>query len=235
MTTQAAQNTKSPATYVVRWALGVGFVSFLAGFIGPMIFSPSNLGPILGIFVTGPVGTLVGALIGVVRAAQHGTTSGLSSVLKWLAGVWIAIMLYTLFMIVLDPRAALLGAVLLALVAAVVSFLLSSAAIHDNLPNLMKQCGSVLLAGLAILTVMTLFPPVVRPPWWPRTPTSEQSAMRLPRFAFVLDSRFEASHHMPLLAADRRMLVNEWIVAIALALVASAMVARSRNSPAARG
>jgi hypothetical protein len=45
----------------------VGVVSFLLGFCGPMIFSPdSNTGPMLGIFVTGPLGAIVGAFCGVV-------------------------------------------------------------------------------------------------------------------------------------------------------------------------
>ena len=43
----------------------LGGVSFLVGFIGPIIFSPeSNQGPLLGIFVTGPVGLFVGLAIG---------------------------------------------------------------------------------------------------------------------------------------------------------------------------
>ena len=45
----------------------VGVVSFLIGFVGPLIFSPdSNTGPMLGIFVTGPLGAIVGAVCGVV-------------------------------------------------------------------------------------------------------------------------------------------------------------------------
>ena len=45
----------------------VGVVSFLIGFCGPMIFRPdSNQGPLLGIFVTGPLGAVAGAVCGVV-------------------------------------------------------------------------------------------------------------------------------------------------------------------------
>ncbi len=52
-----------------RWGLGgalvVGLVSFLAGFVGPMIFAPgANQGPLLGIFFTGPLGFIVGAIVG---------------------------------------------------------------------------------------------------------------------------------------------------------------------------
>lgn len=45
----------------------LGGISFCAGFFGPMIFSPgSNQGPMLGIFITGPLGFLLGAVGGAV-------------------------------------------------------------------------------------------------------------------------------------------------------------------------
>lgn len=43
-----------PAVRIAAWTFGVGGVSFAAGFIGPMYFSTANLGPLLGVFVTGP-------------------------------------------------------------------------------------------------------------------------------------------------------------------------------------
>ena len=43
----------------------VGVVGFLAGFIGPIFWYPdSNVGPLLGIFVTGPFGSVAGAVLG---------------------------------------------------------------------------------------------------------------------------------------------------------------------------
>ena len=54
------------------FALFVGSISFLAGFIGPMIFAPgANQGPLLGIFYTGPIGTLAGLIWGFLRAARR--------------------------------------------------------------------------------------------------------------------------------------------------------------------
>lgn len=48
-------------------ALVVGVVSFLAGFVGPIILHPdSNQGPLLGIFLTGPAGFVLGGLGGFV-------------------------------------------------------------------------------------------------------------------------------------------------------------------------
>lgn len=54
-----------------RWSLGggliVGTIAFLAGFVGPMILTPNaNQGPLLGIFFTGPLGFIVGAIVGMV-------------------------------------------------------------------------------------------------------------------------------------------------------------------------
>jgi len=44
----------------------IGGIAFIAGYIGPIVFTPSaNQGPLLGIFITGPLGSLVGTLLGV--------------------------------------------------------------------------------------------------------------------------------------------------------------------------
>ena len=53
-------------------AFALGGVAFLAGFIGPIIIWPeANQGPLLGIFVTGPLGAAVGAGLGVLVAASR--------------------------------------------------------------------------------------------------------------------------------------------------------------------
>jgi hypothetical protein len=46
-------------------ALATGAIAFAAGFFGPLIFTPgANQGPLLGIFITGPLGLLLGAIGG---------------------------------------------------------------------------------------------------------------------------------------------------------------------------
>ncbi|HUL02666.1 MAG TPA: hypothetical protein VLV16_05475 [Gemmatimonadales bacterium] len=56
----------------VGFALFVGGIAFLAGFVGPMIVTPgANQGPLLGIFITGPIGLVVGLLWGLWRAARR--------------------------------------------------------------------------------------------------------------------------------------------------------------------
>lgn len=50
---------------VVVGALVTGGIGFIAGFFGPIIFAPgANQGPMLGIFITGPLGVLAGAIGG---------------------------------------------------------------------------------------------------------------------------------------------------------------------------
>ena len=61
----------SPATGLISTALSgaiaVGAIGFCAGFFGPIIFAPkANQGPLLGIFLTGPLGFILGGVGGFV-------------------------------------------------------------------------------------------------------------------------------------------------------------------------
>ena len=52
----------------IRPALVLGGIGFVGGFVGPIIFAPgANQGPLLGIFITGPGGFVVGLIYGVLR------------------------------------------------------------------------------------------------------------------------------------------------------------------------
>ncbi|HEX7071375.1 MAG TPA: hypothetical protein VF190_11240 [Rhodothermales bacterium] len=49
-------------------ALIVGGIGFTLGFFGPLLLAPdANQGPLLGIFITGPLGAVAGAIGGFVR------------------------------------------------------------------------------------------------------------------------------------------------------------------------
>ena len=62
-----------PMWIAVGATLLFGVVSFLAGFIGPIILRPdSNQGPLLGIFITGPAGLVLGGLGGFVWSRMAG-------------------------------------------------------------------------------------------------------------------------------------------------------------------
>lgn len=54
---------------VVLPGLVLGGIGFALGFFGPMILAPeANQGPLLGIFITGPIGLVAGLLWGIWRA-----------------------------------------------------------------------------------------------------------------------------------------------------------------------
>jgi hypothetical protein len=47
-----------------KWPLILGAAGFAAGFLGPMIFVPeANQGPMVGIFISGPAGALLGLML----------------------------------------------------------------------------------------------------------------------------------------------------------------------------
>jgi hypothetical protein len=53
---------------VFTWGMMVGGICFAVGFFGPIVWAPdANQGPLLGIFITGPLGFLLGIGIGIVR------------------------------------------------------------------------------------------------------------------------------------------------------------------------
>jgi hypothetical protein len=54
------------------FTLVIGGAAFAFGFFGPLIWAPdANQGPLLGIFITGPAGFVIGLLWGLLRAARR--------------------------------------------------------------------------------------------------------------------------------------------------------------------
>ncbi|WP_156913304.1 hypothetical protein [Mesorhizobium sp. WSM3224] len=52
---------------MLKWGAILGIIGFLGGFVGPVIFTPeANQGPMLGIFITGPLGFILGLMVGFV-------------------------------------------------------------------------------------------------------------------------------------------------------------------------
>lgn len=57
--------SNSLASCILMGGIIVGAIGFVLGFFGPLIFTPdSNLGPLLGIFITGPFGFIAGLIGG---------------------------------------------------------------------------------------------------------------------------------------------------------------------------
>ncbi|SFM38639.1 hypothetical protein [Nitrosomonas communis] len=58
---------EGPISSIFLGAIALGSISFCAGFFGPMIITPeADQGPLLGIFITGPVGFLIGGISGFI-------------------------------------------------------------------------------------------------------------------------------------------------------------------------
>lgn len=56
---------------MLKWGAIIGGVAFACGFVGPIILTPeANQGPLLGIFITGPIGFLVGIVVGFVLSRR---------------------------------------------------------------------------------------------------------------------------------------------------------------------
>jgi len=63
----AAATKTLPFRSAVLGGIILGGISFLAGFLGPIIFTPgANQGPLLGIFITGPAGFVIGMVAGLI-------------------------------------------------------------------------------------------------------------------------------------------------------------------------
>jgi hypothetical protein len=61
---------------VLRFGLVAGAVGFVIGFLGPLVWAPgANQGPLLGIFVTGPIGFVVGAALGWIQGQRLRATA----------------------------------------------------------------------------------------------------------------------------------------------------------------
>ncbi len=64
-------------TRMLKPALLLGGIGFAAGFFGPMLLAPgANQGPMLGIFITGPVGFIAGLAWGAVGEWRRGRAAG---------------------------------------------------------------------------------------------------------------------------------------------------------------
>jgi hypothetical protein len=78
-----------------RWAWILGVVGFVCGFIGPMVLAPdANQGPMLGIFITGPAGVILGAVLGLAVGALNPAPATATRILYAVAVAGAAATLY---------------------------------------------------------------------------------------------------------------------------------------------
>jgi hypothetical protein len=74
----SSDGVASRAGIRASWQAGwiVGGIGFAAGFVGPLVLQPeANLGPLLGILMTGPLGFVVGALGAAILRSARGSAS----------------------------------------------------------------------------------------------------------------------------------------------------------------
>ena len=200
-------------------ALIIGAIAFAIGFLAPLVLYPeSNLGPLLGIFITGPVGFLAGALLGVVRSSRSAVAESLTRrELTWLAAVWLLALLFAFAF----PTGGF-GWIALTLQVATVAtaaYVLYGERTRPLPRWVLPFRGPILVAG--VLSVLaSVFLPVV---------DKEKGE---PKFAMFLDPRFDASYDVPEFTVDRSALTLEWSLFFAAALAIGFAILAFRNQRA---
>lgn len=212
--TQMKPSNKHFSITIAGFALLVGIPAFLAGFFGPLFFSEATLGPLLGILVTGPVGTIVGAAWGVGWAARKKGHAELRRTIAWLCVVWLLALLYTWFLIGLATQLAWAGVVAQGVVLAAAVVALYTGEVRSASSSGIDRLRPVLITSIALVLVLTVFPPVVRP-WWASAPAPGAPEADAPRpwVAFMGDPRFDSRRQVPRFAVNRPVLALEWLLA----------------------
>ena len=200
-----------PAHRIGAIALMASGVAFAIGFIGPALFSSSNLGPLLGIFITGPLGFLVGALVGILLSAGDSAGRTLDTELRWLLGAWLATLLYTLASSVVGIGLVAIGAQVAVLICAAVLFYLVPA----TLPQWVARNRPIFLLGGVVALLASVFPPV------------EQASGRA-TFAHFLNPGFDASTNVPEFTVDQGILLSMFVVIVSAAALAVVIGGKSR-------
>jgi hypothetical protein len=73
----------------------LGGAGFVAGFLGPIVLNPgANQGPLLGIFLTGPGGAIIGAILGTIFAARGWPARKIANTLAVIAAIGVVTILF---------------------------------------------------------------------------------------------------------------------------------------------
>jgi hypothetical protein len=87
---------------ILLWTAVLGLVGFFSGYIGPLIVAPAAAqGPLLGIFITGPGGAILGALVGVFAAILDWPARAQRAMIM---GMAIVVAIGTIYFCVPSPR-----------------------------------------------------------------------------------------------------------------------------------
>lgn len=195
---------------ILRWANIIGACAFLIGFVGPVIFSDNNLGPLLGLFVTGPLGYLLGGVIGfwlLLRVPKRIMTS-----VEWggLVVIWLLTMAWYYIFCEYGPFTiqAVVGIQLLIVFGTIFFYVLCiNAKPSSNIFILIVLSSTLFIVGAEI------FPPVTRPDWGV---PSNGFYGTVPTATLYNDSRLVPSKDVPQLAINRKVLSSIWLVVISI-------------------
>jgi hypothetical protein len=205
---------------IIFCALIAGGIGFAGGFFGPILLTPkSNLGPLLGILITGPLGFMLGPVIGVATLIRKTTLKSLCTAWLWLIVSWVLACGFYNFL-----AAPAVGLMIITIAVAAALFVHTLRRLAP--PSAAVNYGLILLGGALSILCLSAFPPVVAPSWG-NAPLD--GAPPLPSFAFLMDSGFDASHHVPRYAINKPLWRFEMLlvlVLMALGLMTARLMAR---------
>ena len=200
---------------IIICGFGLGIISFLAGFLGPSILKVGgNLAPIMGIFVTGPLGFLVGLLLGTLWSGWTDKTGSLRTEMRWLFKIWLVSALIYLFLPIFGGFLLLMVLGLQIAIVIVGGVLVATDQKRPTIAPVTTKRRIILMVAAVAMTLMSAFPPV------------KESK---PLFIFVLDSKLDASMQIPVYTIDPRQLLVQWAFIVSIAVAMSLLVGLRRR------
>jgi hypothetical protein len=217
---------------IVRTAMMWGGIAFAIGFAGALVVSDSNLGPLLGIFVTGPLGALAGALFAIIQSAREAGERSIGPELRWLGATWALALLYVFLTLTLPT--IWLAVTPQALVLLASAFLLWTSQTRRKLPLTWRRCGVVMVIAGVVMLLLSVVPPITQP-WWGSGRDQRRTAAAfpdgIPPRAVLTSLHFDASRQVPDFAVDRGQLLMEWLVVATVASIVALVIARTGRRP----
>lgn len=192
---------------ILSTAVIVGFITFLIGYVGPIIFWPeANLGPLLGLFITGPLGFLLGGVIGFWRILCVSIRK--VTAIEWgmFLVLWLLMMGWYLLFYMFGPTAILLGTMCQLAAALGTAFVYRQRCRKLNQPA-DRRSWTLLFAALLIIGTEVL-PPVTHPDW---SRPQDGYLQNPPAAVFYWDARLDSSRKVPQLAINRMRLIELWL------------------------
>jgi len=214
MESPAKHRSEPPRIAIVAGVFGV--IGLVGGIVVPIILDPTTVqGPLLGIFMTGPLGVFLGGHVGVLWSARHQKQTTWTE-LGWLAVFGgLDLLLYELFA----------GSAFSATIVPAAAFLITASTAAALLPyargaRALRRALVAVSIAAPLLFVTALFPPVKANPLDGARPL----ATRPSHFRFLLSSDLDTRRYVPPLAIDRFTLHLEWAAGIALSAVISVIL-----------